>query len=91
MIIHRQGDWLSAKVGDEVIMMSARQGSYLSLSEVASRGWELLETPQNPEYLCLKLVQEFDVSSDVCRVEIEKFLGEMIGYGAIALDSPEAE
>jgi len=89
MIVRKQGDWLSAKVGDEVIMMSARKGSYLSLSEVAARVWELLETPQDRESLCLKLVQEFDVSPDVCRIETEKFLGEMVRYGALSFDSQE--
>ena len=55
MTVRRQGEWLSAKVGDELVMMSAETGDYLGLSEVGARIWELLETPQDAGALCGKL------------------------------------
>ena len=33
MKIERKGDWLSAQVGDELVMMSAESGAYLGLNE----------------------------------------------------------
>jgi len=88
MIIRKQGDWLSAKVGDELVMMSAEKGNYIGLSEVGARIWELIETPQEIDAVCAQLMDEFDVAPEVCRAEVEVFLSELTTHGAIALDSP---
>lgn len=88
MMIQRQGDWLSAKVGDELVMMSATSGCYLGLSEVGVRIWELIETPQEMAALCSKLQEEFDVSDETCRADVEAFLKDLVTHGAIALDPP---
>ena len=90
MVIQRQGDWLSAKVADELVMMSAETGSYLGLTEVGARIWELIEAPQEMDALCSKLQEEFDVMADTCRTDVDAFLNEMVMYGAIALDPPPA-
>ena len=86
MIVRKQGDWLAAKVGDELVMMSADKGNYLGLSEVGTRIWELVEVPRTIDDLCTQLVTEFDVTRDVCRAEVETFLRDLERHGAIALD-----
>lgn len=85
MIVRRHGDWLAAKVGDELVMMSAEKGNYIGLSEVGSRIWELIETPQEIDTLCAQLQNEYDVTSDTCRADIDAFLNEMVKHGVIAL------
>ena len=90
MMIRKQGDWLSAKVGDELVMMSAEKGYYLGLSDVGARIWELIETPRDIEAVCAQLQDEFDVAPDVCRAEVESFLNELVTQGAITLDPPPA-
>ena len=52
MIVRKQGDWLSAKVGDELVMMSAEKGKYIGLSEVGARIWELIDMPQEIDAVC---------------------------------------
>ena len=90
MLIRRQGDWLSAKVGDELVMMSAEKGNYIGLSEVGARIWEIIETPSKLEAVCARLQQEYEVEPDVCRAEVEAFLNELVKHGAIALEPPPA-
>lgn len=90
MIVRRQGDWLSAKVGDELVMMSAKEGNYIGLSDVGARIWDLLETPQELETVIARLQQEYDVSSDTCRAEVDAFLKELVTHGAVALDPAPA-
>ena len=89
-MVCKQGDWLTAKVGEELMMMSAESGNYVGLTEVGARIWELLETPQELESLCIKLQDEFDVSDETCRAEVETFLKDLAKHGAIALDPPPA-
>ena len=86
MMVRKHGDWLAAKVGDELVMMSAEKGNYLGLSEVGTRIWELVEVPRTIEDLCAQLVTEFDVTDNVCRAEVETFLRDLEKHGAIALD-----
>lgn len=86
MLVTRQGDWLSAKVGDELVMMSAKKGNSLGLSEVGGRVWALIETPRTVDDICAALVTEFEVTPEVCRAEIEAFLKELADHGAVTLD-----
>ncbi len=86
MLICRQGDWLSAKVGDELVMMSADKGNYIGLSEVGTRIWELIETPQEIDAVRAQLLEEFEVAPETCRAEVEAFLNELVTHGAVALD-----
>jgi hypothetical protein len=90
MIVKKQGDWLSAKVGAELVMMSAEKGNYVGLSEVGARIWELIETPQEFDALCGHLEREFDVAPDTCRAEVTDFPKELAKHGAVALDPPPA-
>jgi hypothetical protein len=90
MVVRRQGDWLSAKVGDELVMMSAARGNYIGLSEVGARIWELIDTPQEIDAVCVQLQSEYDVAPETCRAEVERFLNEMMQHGAVALDPPPA-
>lgn len=90
-MVRREGDWLSAKVGDELVMMSAEKGNYIGLSEVGARVWEIIETPSEFDAVCAQLVQEYEVEPDICRAEMKAFLNELVKHGAIALDpSPAA-
>jgi hypothetical protein len=90
MMVRRHGDWLSAKIGDELVMMSAEKGHYIGLSEVGARVWEIIETPSELEAVCAQLEQEYEVAPGVCRTEVETFLNELVKHGAIALDPPPA-
>ncbi|PTS86250.1 PqqD family protein [Sphingomonas sp. HMWF008] len=77
MSISRHGDWISAKVGDEIVMMSAEQGKYIGLNDVGARVWELIETPHSIDGVVAALIEEFDVTPEVCRAEVESFVEKL--------------
>jgi len=87
-MMRKQGDWLSAKVGDELVMMSAEKGQYIGLNEVGARIWELIDTLQGVDAVCAELLKEYEVSPEACRTEVQSFLNELVKHGAIALDPP---
>ena len=89
-MVRRQGDWLSAKVGNELVMMSAEKGNYIGLSEVGARIWDIIETPSEVDAVCARLQEEYEVAPETCRVEVENFLSELVKHGAIALEPPSA-
>ena len=85
-MIERKGDWLSARVGDEIMMMSPEHGKYIGVNEVGARIWELIEAPRDVATVCEELQREFEVSPEVCKAEVDSFLAEMEKHGAIVVN-----
>ncbi len=85
MSISKQGDWISARVGEEIVMMSAEEGKYIGLNDVGARIWELLDQPQPREALEARLLEEFEVTPEVIRIELDAFLDTLAEFRAIAL------
>jgi hypothetical protein len=86
-MIEKRGDWLAAKVGDELVMMNPEKGEYIGLSEVGARIWELVDAQPSLDELCLQLQKEYDVPADICQAEVERFLAELVKHDAVRLDA----
>ena len=81
MIVRRRGDWLTAKVGGILVMMSRQKISRAEVNEVGVRIWELIETPQDFDALCRQLQQEYKIPPEGCRPEVETFVTELAKRG----------
>lgn len=86
MMLRKSDGWLTAKVGSELVMMSTQKGSYIGLSEVGARVWELMETTPDFEAICAQLDREFDVAPEVCRAEVKAFVDDLVQQGAVAIE-----
>lgn len=83
MMIRKTGDWLAARAGDEVMMMSASRGAYLGLNAMGARIWDLLDAGPSRDALCASLLAEFEVGEDQCAAELDAFLAELVRQQAI--------
>jgi hypothetical protein len=83
--VRRKGDWLTAKVGDELVMMNAANGQHIGLTETGARIWELIETPQSFAALCGVLAEEFDAPEDLIAGDAGAFLRRLAEKGAVEL------
>ena len=90
MMVKRRGDWLTAKVGDVLVMMSRQKVNHVEVNEVGVRIWELIETPQEFDDLCRHLQQEYGIPPEICRPEVEAFVTDLAKRGAVTLDPPPA-
>ena len=82
--LSRNGDILHAAVGtEEDVMMSVVEGRYYGLNAVASRIWELLDSPKTVAHLCAQICQEFEVDEQTCEAEVLKFVNELIANGVV--------
>ena len=79
----RNSKTISGRLHDELVMMDIDQGKYFSLNPVATRIWDLLETPLSIDDLCLLLIDEYEVGLDQCRIEVEEHIAEMLKFGLI--------
>lgn len=64
-------------------MMDLEQGKYFSLNPVATRIWDLLEKEMDSSEICSLLMDEYDVSSEQCVIEVEELLEEMGKMGLV--------
>ena len=90
MIVRRQPDWVIAKFGDEAVMMSVRSDERIGLDEVALQIWEAIETPRSVDEICNHLMKRYNVTPELCRTEVERFLGELREHDVVEFDSPHA-
>jgi hypothetical protein len=82
--LSRNGEILHAPVGaEEAVMMSIQAGRYYGLNAVASRIWDLLETPQTVAQLCGGIRQEFEVDAQTCETDVLKFARHLVDNGIV--------
>jgi hypothetical protein len=79
----RNGQTLSGRLSDELVMMDINKGKYFSLNKVATRIWDLLEKPSDIEELCEKLMLEYEVDEEQCKSEVKELLAEMNKLGLV--------
>ena len=84
-VIGRAEGWLSAWVGEELVMMSADTGTCISLSPTGGRTWELLEAPRQLDSLVSELVQEYGATDDEVRTDVLIFLERLQKEGGITV------
>ncbi|PEQ10230.1 hypothetical protein B2G71_23440 [Novosphingobium sp. PC22D] len=90
MIYRKTGDWLAAKAGDDVLMMSAENDLYIGLSGTSARIWELLDTPCDLDTLCEHLVAAYEVDPETCRREVRTFLNDLVERNVIEVAGGDA-
>ena len=66
-----------SKLDDEIVMIDIEIGEYFSLNPVASRIWEMIESPLTLEEICTSLMDEYDIDAATCTKEVEAFITEL--------------
>jgi hypothetical protein len=87
LMVRKRGDWLIARVGGEIAMMSRQKLHHIGITEVGARIWELVETPQEIDAICAQLRKEYAIPPDICRAEVQAFVNELAQHGAVVIES----
>ena len=82
-VIRRNGDWLTAQIGDELVMMNSANSRHIGLTETGRRIWEILDTPSTIGQICTVLAGEYDADADEMTADVDSFLRELAGFGAV--------
>jgi len=70
----------------EKVMVDFETGKYLLLKGVANDIWDLVEDGVTLSSICAKLLEEYDVTPEVCEAEVAKFLDQLVGYTFIEIE-----
>ena len=84
-VIGRSEGWLSAWVGQELVMMSGDTGTCISLSQTGGRTWELLEEPRTLDALCAQLADEYSAPDEDVRRDVLAFLTRLQHEGGVVV------
>ena len=76
-------DVLFSNIDGEVIILSQQEESYLSLDPTGSRIWHLLADTLTLDQLVDLLTEEYEVSAEECRADVQDFLEDMVARGLI--------
>lgn len=87
--IARNPNWISVQAGNETVMMNVNSGDYVGLTETGSAIWDLIEVPRELDAICEALQDMFDVSAEICRAQVERFVASMQERGTVMI--PEAQ
>ena len=82
-VLSRREGLMAADMNGSAVMMDIMTGKYYNLGQVGGRIWELLEEPMTVAALVKKLTDEYDVSAQQCRADIEPFLNTMLSRGLL--------
>jgi hypothetical protein len=82
-IIHKSNIQVSVDVNGEAIILNLKDGLYYGLNTVAARIWELIQEPITIQSIHDTLLEEYEVTPDVCFKEILALLEELEDKGLI--------
>lgn len=85
-MISRSPGWISARVSDEIMLISVERGKYIGLTETGARIWDMLEAPRTSDYLCDELCREYEISPELCRTQIDAFIRDMEKHWALSVE-----
>lgn len=68
---------LCCELNGEAVILSLKNGKYYGLNPVASRIWELIQTPLSTDEIQNAILREYEVESEMCEQEVSFFLKQM--------------
>jgi hypothetical protein len=84
--LFRSNDLIATDLDDETVLMSIDAGSYYGLEGSARAIWERLTTPISFAELVAAMVREYRVSTDACRLDLQRFLSHMEQEGLLRVE-----
>jgi hypothetical protein len=70
-------------LGEEMVIMSARDSTLFSLSEVATMIWEAADGRTPLAEITRRICAEFDVAPEEAYLDAEIFVDELAGHGIL--------
>ena len=84
-LITRRKDQVSCELNNETVLLDIDSGSYFSLNETGNSIWQLIESPITFAELCEKLQEEYQVSTELCRSDVNALVRELFDKQLVEL------
>lgn len=77
---------VSCEIEEQTVLLNVDAGKYHGFNEVASRIWQMIESPIKIDQVCDQLIQEFDISKEQCESDVLRFLQHLNESGLVTLN-----
>jgi hypothetical protein len=77
-MLQRKPGMLFNEIDGEVVMLSIENSEYYGMDKVGSRIWQLLENPMRFRELVDRLMDEYEVTEEQCKIETLGFITKLI-------------
>jgi len=84
-IVRITPDVLHQELGGETVLLNLANESYFGLDEVGTRIWQVLAETNSANDVIKCLVDEYEVSEDQLRIDVEKLIGELVAGGLVTV------
>ena len=74
---------LYSDLNGEAVILSMKNGKYYGLNEVGRSIWNVIKDPTNLEEIQARVMREYEVDEETCRLEVSSFLQKMFCEGLI--------
>ncbi|MCK9518169.1 MAG: PqqD family protein [Dehalococcoidia bacterium] len=76
--LHIQSDVVSRTVGDEMVLLDLKTGTYFTLNSVGALVWSGVEAGLSVDQIAEMVVAEFSVDVATARADIHALLSELV-------------
>ena len=78
-------DHVSCPLGDDIIILDLKAGLYFSLDNVGAMVWQLIQQPRSVQELRVAILDEFEVTQDVCDRDLLALLRDLAAKNLIEI------
>jgi Coenzyme PQQ synthesis protein D (PqqD) len=82
-VFKRSVEQVSCNLDEEVAILDLEKSRYFGLAGVGAHIWAALEQPRSVGEICDSVVDHFDVTPEVCRDDVVKFLTNLQEVGLV--------
>jgi hypothetical protein len=76
---------LVSEVGGELVMLNLDSEGYFGLDSMGARLWAALTTSESIQRAYDNLLEEYDVTEEQLRRDLEELIGRLVGQGLVEL------
>ncbi|CAN5867990.1 hypothetical protein BH11PSE3_BH11PSE3_08130 [soil metagenome] len=82
-VVKKTAAQVSCVLNEEVAVLNVDRALYFGLQGVGAHIWDNLEEPRSVAQICEDVMANFEVSPELCRQDVTKFLDDMRDAGLV--------
>jgi PqqD family protein of HPr-rel-A system len=83
LIEKRPEQFADAALDDEVVLIDADSGEFFAIKDSALAIWQRLDKESDLDRVIAGLCEDFDVSAEQCRADVEAFVAQLAERGYV--------
>ena len=89
-VVVATGRQVACEVGTEAVLLHMDQGIYYGLNSVASRVWQLVQTPREIAAIVSQVQLEFDVERERCAQDVRELVARLAQAQLVSISEAPA-